>query len=121
MLIQLILFRKMVRSMDINYPFSAALFHSSTLISRFKMPVTVIRVLFCFLCLAATGCIEKYEPLPVATDNHFLVVEGFINTSGTTNIKLSRTIRLSDTARPMPEGGALVTVEAANNVFFLLQ
>ena len=85
------------------------------------MSVTSLRILICIHCLAATGCIEKYEPLPVAADNHFLVVEGFINTNGTTNIKLSRTIRLSDTARPLPEGGALVTVEGANNVFFLLQ
>ncbi len=85
------------------------------------MFVTGLRILFCFLFLSTIGCIEKYEPLPVAADNHFLVVEGFINTNGSTTIKLSRTIRLSDTARPMPEGGALVTVEGANNVFFLLQ
>jgi hypothetical protein len=85
------------------------------------MPAAILRIAFCFLFVAVTGCKEKYEPLPVITDNHFLVVEGFINTNGTTNIKLSRTIRLADSARPMPESGALVTVEGVNNTFFLLQ
>ena len=85
------------------------------------MTGTFLKIAFCFLCVMVSGCVEKYEPIPVAIDNHFLVVEGFINTNGTTNIKLSRTIRLSDTAQPMPERGAQVIVEGGNNVFFLLQ
>lgn len=73
------------------------------------------------MCILPVGCKERYEPLAVMNVNHFLVVEGFINSNGITSIRLSRTIRLSDTARQIPETGAQVTVEGDNNTFYLLQ
>src|SRR5688572_20319859 len=85
------------------------------------MPGNIYKYLICIFCIAASGCKERYEPLPVAADNHFLVVEGFINTNGITTIKLSRTIKLADTARPWRERGAYITVEGVNNTNFPLQ
>src|SRR5687768_11480883 len=85
------------------------------------MPDNMLKIIFLFGCITVAGCKERYEPLPVAADNHYLVVEGFINTNGETSIKLSRTIRLADTARPIPERGAIVIVEGNNNSFMLLE
>jgi hypothetical protein len=72
-----------------------------------------------YLLLMGTGCRQIYnapvKPMPAG----YLVVEGFIST-GTTNIQLSRTTTLSDTALNVVEDGALVSIEGSGNDSFAL-
>lgn len=70
----------------------------------------------CILLLAAVialaSCRESYDPPVVSTDNKYLVVEGVLNVgAGPTDIQLTRTFKLDDTARLRPELNAIVTVE----------
>ncbi|HEY9000586.1 MAG TPA: DUF4249 domain-containing protein [Mucilaginibacter sp.] len=66
------------------------------------------------LFIIATICCKKpYTPTIVSTDNHYLVVEGIINSgSDSTFITLSRTVKLSDNVNHTAELGARVTVES---------
>ncbi|MFI5160884.1 MAG: DUF4249 domain-containing protein [Sphingobacteriales bacterium] len=68
------------------------------------------------MMLASVGCKKPYAPSIISSNNSYLVVEGVIN-SGTdsTYIKLTRTVKLSNSAAPAPELGAIVTVEGDNN------
>jgi hypothetical protein len=63
--------------------------------------------------LAGLRCRQPYI-LPVnSTNNHYLVVEGIINTGdGLTTIKLSRNVRLSDSVNTKPELNATVSIES---------
>lgn len=63
------------------------------------------------------NCKVPYEPPLKTTQTHFLVVEGFIDGSSATVIKVSRTRMLSakDTAAPIPELNASVIVEDDQN------
>lgn len=58
------------------------------------------------------GCKDRYNPPVVSTNSSFLVVEGYLNGSGTTTIKLSRTFKLADTARVTAEAAAQVRIES---------
>jgi hypothetical protein len=58
------------------------------------------------------GCKQVYIPPAIAASNNFLVVDGFINYGpDSTIITLSRSRSLIDSARPIPELNAEVTVE----------
>lgn len=72
-----------------------------------KKPYWPLVFLLCML-----GCKDRYNPPAVSTNSSFLVVEGYLNGSGTTTIKLSRTFKLADTARVTPEAAAQVRVES---------
>lgn len=62
------------------------------------------------------GCREKYEPDVTSSNSQFLVVEGIINAgSGQTNITLSKTFKLDDSARLRYEPNAQVVVEGEDN------
>ena len=62
----------------------------------------------------ASGCKEKFPFPESAVSNSYLVVEGFINTGGITNIKLSRTAMPDDNALIRPESYARVSIESDN-------
>jgi hypothetical protein len=78
---------------------------------------------FIFLLFAAS-CKTPYDPPIKSSKDHFLVVDGFINTNGFTNIKLSRTrnITWGDTAPYINEINAQVIIEDdQNNVYPLYE
>lgn len=75
-----------------------------------------------FLFLIAVfilSCRKPYVPPVITAPNSFLVVEGFINNNDSTFIKLSHTVKLTDTTKLAAEQGALVTVEGDNYKFTL--
>ncbi|MDO7885000.1 DUF4249 domain-containing protein [Hymenobacter cheonanensis] len=49
------------------------------------------------------GCVQPYEPKVAESAKTYLVVDGFINTQGSTSIKLSRTLGLAAGTTPNPE------------------
>jgi hypothetical protein len=75
-----------------------------------------------FLCLLF--CVSCKEPFVLDAEqegDHFLVVEGYINTGeGATTIKLSRTVPLGIEEVPGVETGAHVTVEDEDSKQYLL-
>ncbi len=73
------------------------------------------RDVFLWLCLLfLSGCEEPYAPFVSQGSNKFLVVNGFINASGTTTIALSYTQNIYDNANPEKEYGATVEIEVEN-------
>jgi hypothetical protein len=75
----------------------------------------VTAVIICY------GCKKPFNPVIVASNSNYLVVEGVINSGqDSTNIKLSRTVNISDTTRTVPELGAQVTVESDQNTSYPL-
>jgi len=72
-----------------------------------------ITLIIGFLFLSEYGCKQPYILPDSSSNNNSLVVEGVINTgSGPTTIKLSRTIKLTDTVNTVPELNAKVTIES---------
>ena len=67
----------------------------------------ILVLIFCIM-----GCKDRYNPPAVSVNSSFLVVEGYLNGSGPTTIKLSRTFKLADSARPTAELNAQVKVES---------
>jgi hypothetical protein len=73
------------------------------------------------IVLITWGCKDKYRPDIEYPNTGYLVVDGFINSGqGNTNIKLSRTVKVSDSARIKFENGATVRVEGDNNTNYAL-
>jgi hypothetical protein len=74
----------------------------------------------CAVIFFLNGCKERFEPnLPVVPQG-FLVVEGFINAQGPTQIKLSRTTPLDQKKTFKAELNASIKVEGDDNTSFLL-
>lgn len=74
--------------------------------------------LYISLILIAVSCREHFEAPGGGPDNSYLVVEGVINSgTGSTTIRLSRTVPLADSSRLRPEQNASVRVEGDNNTF----
>ena len=70
----------------------------------------------------SAGCKKPYAPSIISASNSYLVVEGLINTgTDSTDIKLTRTVKLSNSSSPAPEFSAIVTVEADNGSIYPLQ
>jgi hypothetical protein len=66
-----------------------------------------------------TSCKKPYNPVIVASNTNYLVVEGVINSGqDSTIIHLSRTTNISDTTKVNPELGAQVTVESDQNTTY---
>lgn len=62
------------------------------------------------------GCKEPYNPPVESTGQNMLVVEGILNSAnGPTTIRLSRSLKLQDTARINPELNATLVVEGKDN------
>jgi hypothetical protein len=73
------------------------------------------------LCLFLAGCKEEYDPKVKSSEQSVLVVEGVLNSGGgATNIRLTRTYKLDDSAMLRPEIGAQLTVESKNGMQFPL-
>lgn len=72
-------------------------------------------VAFCMLFMA--NCKVPYDPPVKSSNAHFLVVEGYLNGNGPTNVKLSRTrnITRGDTAAYINESGAHVELQDSYN------
>lgn len=76
-------------------------------------------LVFIIIAFFFTQCRERYD-VPFSTpDTGFLVVEGFINTTGETNIKLSRTTKLAET-NLVVESAATVAIQAEDNTEYIL-
>jgi Domain of unknown function (DUF4249) len=76
-----------------------------------------------FLCggiFLADSCIDPYNPSTTKMDVHYLVVDGFLNsTEGLCIVKLSRTVPLDSSGIP-PEENALVQLEVDDGVILTL-
>jgi hypothetical protein len=72
------------------------------------------------VALLAAACKTPYTPAPTTAVTNYLVVEGLINISDSTYIKLSRTVNISSSATTKPELKATVTIESnAGNSYAL--
>lgn len=65
-------------------------------------------------------CKEPFEPNLPIVPHGYLVVEGFINAQGVTQIKLSRTIPLDQKNTLKPELNATLQIEGEDNSFYFL-
>ena len=74
---------------------------------------------YIILLVLIVGCKEKYVVQVNTPPNGYLVVEGFINVSGSTGILLTRSSGI-DTPRYIPEPGAEVDIQMLNGGNFLL-
>jgi len=77
--------------------------------NRIKISVCII------LLLGFISCRESYEPDVISSNLRYLVVEGTMVSGGATNIIISRSFKLDDTARLEYEPNAIVTVEGEDN------
>jgi hypothetical protein len=74
------------------------------------------------LAILIQACKEPFDPHLKFDDTGFLVVEGFINTSGgATTIQLSRTIKPDAAQLAVVETGAIVEIQDMNDESYLLQ
>lgn len=75
---------------------------------------------FIVFFIGLSSCIDPYNPPEIAQSESLLVVDGYVNSSGTSKITLSRSQNLTDPAQPTFEIGAEVWVEdtQGNKVFF---
>ncbi|WP_303312460.1 DUF4249 domain-containing protein [Hymenobacter sp. BT730] len=69
----------------------------------------------CGWLLSLSGCIEPFEPEVKVQDTKALVVDGFINSTGRSIIKLSHTYDLESTAGPLTEDKAQVFIQGQGN------
>ena len=69
-----------------------------------------------------TMCRKAYQPKEIKASNHFLAVDGFINTgaNSSTTIILNRSLNLQDTIPDIPEPGATVLILSENGAAFPL-
>lgn len=85
------------------------------------MKMMKLRYIWCLIMIggAITGCKKPYNPSIVSSPNHYLVVEGVINTgSDPTVISISQTVNLGESVQSSPQVGYTVTIqdEAGNPV-----
>ena len=69
-------------------------------------------LLFVFIGYLSDGCIESYSPPEVNQAQNYLVVEGTLNPSITSEIRLSRTQKVKQTGATLLEQRAQVKVES---------
>ena len=65
-------------------------------------------------------CRKPYEPPAIKASNHFLAVDGFINTGtiAVTTITLTRSLNLLDSVPILPELNAQVSIQSGNGPHF---
>ena len=61
-----------------------------------------------------SSCVDPFEPEVINSPDSLLVVNGFINSKGTTTITLLRTQNLTDLTAPTPEENAQIFLEEEN-------
>src|SRR5882757_6736863 len=74
-----------------------------------------------FIILLSVGCKKPYNPKVISSPNTYLVVEGVININDITNIKLSRTVNLSNSVTNNPVDNAELFIESDNGSNYGLQ
>jgi len=69
-----------------------------------------------FAFLISVSCRKEYNPPAVQGNNHFLAVDGFINTAPNTitNFNITRSLNLSDSVQDIYEPNARVTIRSTN-------
>jgi len=75
-----------------------------------------LKIGFFVLLLIVDSCVEPFSPPEINSDENYLVIDGFLNVSGTdsTRIELRRTQNVNATASPTIERGAQLAVEEEN-------
>jgi hypothetical protein len=78
-------------------------------------------ILIVFLLILA--CRKTYDPPAIQASNHFLAVDGFINTgtNSITSITVSRSLNLHDSVPNIPELGAHVVIQSSGGNSYMLQ
>ncbi|GGF05555.1 DUF4249 domain-containing protein [Hymenobacter cavernae] len=76
----------------------------------YTLAVLVRALSLCCLVLLP-GCIEPYMPEAISSTQSYLVVNGFINSQGSTSINLSRTYDIAAKTPPPIETGATLALE----------
>lgn len=71
----------------------------------------VIKIVLFLFCFTVCSCKDPFTPEVGQNYKDLLVVEGFINIGGTTQIKVSRSIDLRDSRSTVPEKNASMTIE----------
>jgi hypothetical protein len=74
------------------------------------------------IMFGSSRCRKAYEPPAIKASNHFLSIDGVINTgaNGVTTLFLSRSLNLLDTLTNIPELGAQVVIVSANGTMYPL-
>jgi hypothetical protein len=74
------------------------------------------------ILLGTTMCRKSYEPPAIKASNHFLAIDGVINTgvNGISTFYVSRSLNLLDTVPNIPELRAQVMIVASNGTMFPL-
>src|SRR5471030_851404 len=68
-----------------------------------------------------SACKTPYTPAPVTANYNYLVVEGLINISDSTFIKLSRTVNVSAVSTVKPELKGVITIESNTGTSYALK
>ena len=79
------------------------------------------RGLWGLLALLLPACTDPYSPTILTAPRNFLVVDGFINSQGSTTIRLSRTFAISAMAKAPVEGKASLTIQDNTGMAYPLQ
>ena len=69
-----------------------------------------------FILFSTTMCRKAYEPPAIKASNHFLAIDGIINTGpfSVSTFTISRSLNLTDTVPNLPELSAQVLIKGAN-------
>ncbi len=72
--------------------------------------------------LSSTMCRKAYDPPEITASNHFLAIDGIINTgqNSSSSFIVSRSLNLSDTVTDLPELGAQVMIQSSNGIVYPL-
>jgi len=74
------------------------------------------------LLVTTAGCKKPYNPPVISGDNHYLVVEGVINSDhDSTIISLSRTVKITEDVRTQPVVNCKVVIEGEQGGSYTLQ
>jgi hypothetical protein len=71
-----------------------------------------IAIIFIFLI----SCIDPYNPPIIEQDSSALVIDGFINVTGESTIRLTRSQNISENTTPLVESGATLWIEDESGV-----
>jgi len=77
-------------------------------------------VLWAGLLGLASSCVTPYMPDVPTAKQDYLVINGFINSQGVTNIQLTRSLALDATKAPAAEAKAKVVIQASGGPQFVL-
>jgi hypothetical protein len=76
------------------------------------MKTQLKHIIYILAAISLGACKAPYAPAPITAVNNYLVVEGLINISDSTYIKLSRTVNVMSSSTVKPELKATITIES---------